>query len=231
VNYIWEAVTTERLCGADVSDVRFVPARDFSPYMEVNPEDLNETRVARDFRVEVNPYVRFHEIFGSWLNPKFTEFPEYKSAVFDILMHLLLAMDKKSGYDRRGIRRLFIKRDIQSGVYGKEIASFFRPLDDGEKDAVADGLISLYGSGVSVYLHGLVCKRIFPNAAFYLKREGKRVLLLYLGCVKSPRSEAAALLCQRLFLPADLEAVYYWDKHFGVIGMPETMKIGDIALF
>jgi hypothetical protein len=31
--------------------------------------------------------------------------------------------------------------------------------------------------------------------------------------------------------PADLEAVYYWDKHFGVIGMPETMKIGDIALF
>jgi hypothetical protein len=230
MKYIWEAVTKNRLGDSSLSDVSFVPARNFSPYMEVNFENLNETDIPSDLRIEVNPFIRFNSIFGSYMRPEFSEFSEYKDAVFDILMHLLLAADKKSGHDRRSIRRLLIVEDIQNGAFGNGIENDFALLDDEGREAIADGLISVYEHGISVYLHNAICKKLFPNMIPYLKIRGKRTLLLYLGCHKTPRGEAGVTLCQRLFLPEDLKTGIFWDKHFGIIGIPETMRLGETVL-
>jgi hypothetical protein len=110
---------------------------------------------------------------------------------------------------------------------GRDIGNDFASVGDFERDAITDGLISLLDHGFSVYLHGKVCKRIFPNMISYLKIRGERMIFLYLGKPKTPRGEAAERLCQRLFLPADLKTDVYWDKHFGIVGIPETMRIDE----
>jgi hypothetical protein len=230
MKYIWEATTSERLDGADISDVSFVPAQNFSPYMEVNSEYLNETRPRKDLRVEINPYVRFYDIFANYLDPAFSEFPEYRGALFDIVFHFLLATDRRSGHDRRSVRGLLIEDDISDGVFGDEIASLFGLLAERERAAIADGLISLYEHGLSVYLYEIVCRKMFPDMTSYLKTRGRKALLLYFGSSKTPQSEAAALLCQIFFLPADLPAEYYWEKHFGILGVSETMRLDDTVL-
>jgi hypothetical protein len=227
MKYIWEVVTKDKLGDAALSDVSFVPARNFSPYMEVNFDNLNEMHVGDNLRIEVNPFVRFCEIFEGYLRPEFTEFEEYREALFDMLMHFLLATDKKSGHTDRSIRKLLIARNIRNGAMGRDIKNDFASVSDFERDAITDGLISLLDHGLSVYLHGKVCKRIFPNMISYLKIRGERVIFLYLGIPKTLRGEAAERLCQRLFLPADLKTDVYWDKHFSIIGIPETMRIDE----
>jgi hypothetical protein len=228
MNYIWEAVTKKRLAGAELSDISFVPAQNFSPYTEVNTECLNESRIAADLRVEVNPFVRFNKIFASYMNPDFKEFPEYRAAIFDILMRLLLYTDKKSGYDRNDIERFFYKGVIAGGAYGEKIKAKFSRLAEEEKDAIADGLITLYRSGdVSIHLYCFVMRRLFPRMIPYLKIKGEMALLVYLGRAETEESEAAAVLCEDFFLPADLKVSYYFDRHFGIFGIDETMKLGE----
>ncbi|MDR1245681.1 MAG: hypothetical protein LBK57_01470 [Clostridiales Family XIII bacterium] len=230
MKYIWEAVTKNRLCGAMLSDVFFVPARNFSPYMEVNSENLNETCISGDLRIEVNPFIRFHGIFGSFMRPKLSEYDEYRNALFDIIMHFLLATDKKSGHNSRSILRLLISRDIRNGLFGREIGKDFALLDDKAADAIADGLIFLYEHGVSVHLHGEICKRLFENMISYMKVRGERTLLIYHGISATRYGAMIATLCRRLFLPANMKTEFYWDKHFGIIGIPETMKTGEMVL-
>jgi hypothetical protein len=230
MNYIWEAVTKKRLCRAELSDVSFVPAQNFSPYMEVNTEFLNETRIADGLTVHVNPFVRFHEIFGYFHDSEFTEFPAYRAAVFDMLFHMLLYTDKKSGYDLRAVKRLFVKEDIEGDVYGKENRNLFALLSEEEKELITDGLLTLYDADVSLHLHGTVMKRLFPCMISYFKMQGERMLLIYLEAAKTEEVEAVAMLCEKFFLPADLKVKYYFDKHFGIFGIDETMKIGEMVL-
>jgi hypothetical protein len=231
MNYIWEAVTKERLAGAALSDVSFVPAQNFSPYMEVNAAYLNEARIAADLRVEVNPFVRFHEIFASYMEPAFTAFPAYRRALFDMLTHMLLYTDKKSGYDRLAVERLFVTADIRSGVYGKEVQEDFSRVGEAGWDAIADGLSILYKTGTpTLHLYIYVTRRLFPHMIPYLKVRGDRFLLVYLGRAKDAESEAASRLCETFFLPADLKVRYYFDKHFGIFGVDETMRLGETVL-
>jgi hypothetical protein len=230
MNYIWQAVTEERRGGAALSDISFVPARNFSPYMEVNQDALNAAAVPDDGRIEVNPFIRFHDIFADFLRPGIHEFPEYRERLFDICMHFLLAADQRSGYDRRSVWVSLFCRDVADGVYDTEIADMFALLGKKGKNVIASGLVSLYKCGASLHLHGAVFRTFFPNRISYLKIQGERALLLYIPCKKTPENEAAALLCEAFFLPLDLKTDYYWERHFGILGVPETMRLGEMVL-
>jgi hypothetical protein len=230
MNYIWELVTAKRRGDTALSDISFVPAENFSPYMEVNPEELNKAAIPEDLRVEVNPFIRFHEIFAGFLRPELLDFPEFRERLFDILMHFLLSADKNGGYDRRSIQMLFIKRNISAGIYGHEIVQMFTLLNENGKNIIASSLITLYKCGVSMHLHGKTLRRLFPQMIPYLKTQGERALLLYIPCQKTPENEAAALLCQRFFLPSDLKTDYYWGRHFGIFDVPETIRLDETVL-
>jgi hypothetical protein len=227
MNYIWETVTVKRRGDTELSDISFVPAENFSPYMEVNFEELNNTALPDDLRIELNPFVRFNKIFGGFLRPELLDFPEFRERFFDILMHLLLAADKRSGYDRRRIWMLFMKRNIESGDCETEISEKFALLGEKEKNWLTNGLVSLYKCGISVYLHREIFRKFFPSMISYLKTQGKRVLLLYIPYKRTPEREAAAFLCQWFFLPEDLKTEYYWERHFGIFDIPETIRLDE----
>jgi hypothetical protein len=161
------------------------------------------------------------------MRPEFTEFTEYRDTMFDMLMHLLLATDKKSGHDRRSIRRFSIARNIQNGGFGLDVKNDFAALSDFERDTIADGLIALRESGFSFHLYGEICKRIFPNMILYLKIREEKALLVYHGEPETPRREAVARLCREFLLPADLKTDFYWDRHFGIFDIPETIRLDE----
>jgi hypothetical protein len=135
------------------------------------------------------------------------------------------------GHWRRSIRSRRIRQDLLEGALGGEVASLYHALGEKERTTIADGLQNLFPNGPSFYLHGLVCRELFPHFISYRRTGSEKGLLLYLATAKTPVSYAAATLCQWFFLPIDLPVYYYWTKHFGVIGFDATMRQDELVLF
>ena len=87
MKYIWELVALAKSQELRPTDIVFTSAKEFSPYLELSFEDLNDYSVPSV--AEVNPYYRFLVVFKDYFDPDYDGDSEIRTELFNLIIHYL----------------------------------------------------------------------------------------------------------------------------------------------
>lgn len=230
MNYIWEMLLKADKQNIKREDVKFVHAKMSSPYMEISLNDLNLTSLPEDNVIEVNEYYRFYEIFKDLFNINIEESQELREVLLDVLLHYLGELDLKMGLCKTEFYKKFLFKDILNSVFGEKLAKDILCFEKEELDVLLNGVITIYRAGISLQLFKEVLRKIFVNSVIYISKEKPKNVYIYLDEYQEKKLETKINVIVETFLPINMKPLIFWDKHFGIIGLENTMKINEIVM-
>lgn len=231
MNYIWDVLLHAGAQGMGKEQIRFIPARTASPYAEVALVLLNQLDLREDHEVEINALMRHDAILGPLIDINLKECPQLRRMLFDVILHYLAILDLRQGYSKNEYSNRFILYNIRDGVYGEKFSKDLQAFTKEEVLAILSSLQILYKSGTSVFLFEKIIHVIFPDSIVYKNNDRFRELLIYIGKKKNTAEEKKLNILLDLFLPLDYAMHLFWDHHFGIIGVEETLLLGDMEIF
>ncbi|RFZ79592.1 hypothetical protein DS742_07405 [Lacrimispora amygdalina] len=230
MNYIWDVALKAQKQGVSFEDIIFYPARPVTPYTEVAFSDINQRELA-DPIVEVNAMYRFNIIFKSLLDTEYEDDAELKEALFDVLMHYLALLDLRQGFCRWEYYQQFFKRDFYDGKFGTRHKELFDSDDRQHSKYFSAYLVAQYQAGSSLIYLRAVIKALYPRSIVYLNTDKKLELLIYIGKKETLKLRRQVEYLCDAFIPFEYTVHLFWDKHFGIIGIDETMVPDEIIVF
>ena len=122
-------------------------------------------------------------------------------------------------------------KNIEKGAFGEDIKGNFKVFKEYEKVIIADGLYCMYNFLDMLEAFKKVFKAIFSDSIIYDRLTSETNIVIYLNYKKTKENMLKVDFIKEMFLPLGLEVDLFWEKHFGVIGVDITMRIGEIAIF
>jgi len=229
LTYIWEVLLNADEQGFPREGIRFVQTKTLSPYMEITYEDLNRENIG-EAPVEVNAYYRFSAIFDHLLNG-LDDYPELRDCLYDILMHYVALINIREGLCKNEYYGIFLSEDVKSGRYGRQFKEVFDTFTRRQSRFVVENMIRLYSLGSSVTLFRTVMRQLYPSSLIYLDVVDRRELLVYVGSKETPELRRQIDFLLALFVPFDYIIHLFWDMHFGILGVNETLELDDFVIY
>lgn len=131
---LWDVLIEAKNKDIPLEKIKFIIPEKISPYMEINSIDLNEIDTLGDTNiVEVNPYIRFYEIFEKISDDLYIKKDEIREAVYNIIMHLLGQIDLTEGTYRGDYELKFLERELLNGKFGNIVKINYRYFTKDEK--------------------------------------------------------------------------------------------------
>lgn len=231
MNYIWDMLIKAEKAGIEKEDITFVKAKVYSPYMELAFEDINAMLLDSSPEIEINPYYRFFKIFKNLYDPDYEGEEELRNVLFDLLIHHLADTDAYMGMNKQEFYKRFILEDIRNGCFGSELKAKFKLFDDKEQQILLSRIIQQYQLGESLQLLKETIHLFYRYSNIYLMKQEKDEVLIYLG-EKNTKEESDRLhFLLDFFLPVKYNIRIYWEHHFGVLEVQNTMKMDGIVLY
>ena len=229
MNYIWELLVRGRQQGISHHEITFTYPERFSPYTELSFEHLNQEEVMEV--ADVNPYYRFNEVFQGYFHPDYLEDKEVREVLFDIIIHYLANLDSYKGMTKREYHINFTIREIESGIFGETVREGFQTCTLKEKKIIAENVLRLHQTGEGIYLFQDSIRKVFEKSTIFANNSDRDMLLIHLAVPETREREQKIQLLKTLFLPFKYEMRIYWEYLFGVVGVPELMKQGEILMY
>lgn len=230
MNYLWEVLLQAKEQAIPEENIRFSQARSYSPYIELAEEYLNITRLEEPCTVEVNSNYRFQKIFQALFHPDVTDYPALRKSLFQLVFHQLGDNDIRSGMTREAYYKKLLGSAFAGGDYGADYAEAYALFPGWEREILLDGLLTLYREGDSIELFRHVMTALISSCIVYGSNDNPYELLIYIGRKKSETLERKVQFVLRQFLNIRYCAQLYYEYHFGIIGMEETMRVDEIAI-
>jgi len=209
--------------------IRFKQTTTVSPYMEVAYEELNREHLD-EAPVEVNAYYRFGSIFDHLLLG-LEGYPELRETLYDILMHYLAEINLREGLCKNEYHGLFLRDDVKNGKFGRQFREVFSTFERRHIRFVVESMVRLYKLGPSVELFKSVIRQVYPRSITYLDAVERRELLVYIGRKETPELRKQVNFLLSLFVPFDYVTHLFWDMHFGIIGVNETLELDEFVIY
>ena len=229
MKYIWELMVRAKAREMRPTELVFAPAKVFSPYLELNFEDLNDSGVPSV--AEVNPYYRFLSVFKDYFDPDYEGDVEIRHELFNLIVHYLAELDTYMGMTRREYEIILVIDDIEHGLYGDEVCDGFSLFDLLEKKIVANSLLRFYILNEGVYLFQDTIRKLYKRSTVYGNLTGRDVLLIHLLVEESEVHVRRVQVLESLFLPYHYEVEIYWIHLFGIMGIDGAMKMGEMVMY
>jgi len=229
LTYIWEVLLKADEQGFPREKIRFAQTKTHSPYMEVAYEELNREHLD-EAPVEVNAYYRFSAIFDHLLDG-LGEYPQFREFLYDILMHYIAEINMREGLCKSEYHGLFLREDVKAGRFGREFREVFKTFDRHQVRFVVESMVRLYRLGSSITLFRTVMRQLYPKSLIYLDVVERRELLVYIGKKETPELKKQVDFLLSLFVPFDYIIHLFWDVHFGIIGVNETLDLDDFVVY
>lgn len=230
MNYIWEAALAADRAKTAREKITYKPVQNGSPYAEVVLENLN-SRELENAEVEVNPLYRFAGEFSALLDVNIKEYEQTRNLLFDIVMHYMVQADLRQGLSRQEYALRFLLKDILGGVCGAQASTVVKSFPMEKLRILLLLILKLYQCGSSVYLFREIMRHIYPDSMIYASNETDRQVLAYIGTKETDEERARLEFLRDMFLPVDFHVFLFWEHHFGIIDVDETMRLDEVVLF
>ena len=229
--YIWYSLYMLLSKNKDPKIIRYQTSNKLSAYFELNMEELNYELIEKEVVIETNPFYRFTDIFNEIMNPDLQEGIELRKEMENIILHILGNLDLQEGLNKRIIMNRLIEQKIESGRYGESVKENFKVLTRIEKIIIADGLQDKYKCMKELEVFKKVFSKIYIDSIIYDSLEEQEQIILYINEEKTEENKKKEKLIEKLFLPLGLTSRVFYKRHFGLMGVEETMKIGEMVIF
>ena len=230
MNFLWDIALKAQQQGKREEELLFCQAREYSPFYEQAFSCLNETKV-EEAVIELNLLVRFAEIFQYILAEDNRQYPQFEKYLIDAALHMILHADIYHGVSKRDIYIRKLTQEIENGTYWKRAAEEFKLIPFEKRSRIATLVLNQIQTGASVMTFRRALLVMFPNAVLYQIKAERKKLLLYLKMDKNKTDERMLQLIEDMFLPVSYHLRVFWKYHFGIIGVDDTMKIDEIAIY
>lgn len=230
MNYAWEAVLMAELNGRERDSLQFVDAVTPSPYIEVSVTDLNSREPEGD-RVEINPIYRLGDVFGRLFDRDTDEMAQTRALFFDVCMHYIVQLDLREGLSKEDYYYSLISDDIRTGRYGWKAAERFALFGKQEQKQILRAYLRLLKTGSYQEEFRRAVKGIYTDALVYENNETAYELLVYLGAADTDTQRERAAFLREMFLPVQETVHYFYENHFGIIDVDETMAVDEMVIF
>ena len=230
MNFLWDIALKAQQQGKREEELLFCQAREYSPFYEQAFSCLNETKV-EEAVIELNLLVRFAEIFQYILPEDNRQYPQFEKYLIDAALHMILHADIYHGVSKRDIYIRKLTQEIENGTYWKRAAEEFKLIPFEKRSRIATLVLNQLQTGASVMTFRRALLVLFPNAVLYQIKAERKKLLLYLKMDKNKTDERMLQLIEDMFLPVSYHLRVFWKYHFGIIGVDDTMKIDEIAIY
>lgn len=230
MNYIWEAALAADRAGTEREAVRFISVRNGSPYAEVVLENINSLELERQ-EVEVNPLYRFSREFSGVFDINNEGYQKARELFFDVAMHYMVQLDLRQGLSKQEYALRFLLKDLLEGVCGSQAASVIKGFEKEKTRRLLRLILKLYQCGSSIYLFREVMRCMYPDSMVYASNEAVRQVLIYVGAKETEVERERLEFLRGMFLPVNFEVFLFWEHHFGIIDVEETMRLDEIILF
>ena len=229
---LWDVLIEAKNKDIPLEKIKFIIPEKISPYMEINSIDLNEVDTLGDTNiVEVNPYIRFYEMFEKISDDLYIKKDEIREAVYNIIMHLLGQIDLTEGTYRGDYELKFLERELLNGKFGNIVKINYRYFTKDEKTEVLWHILNMYRRGDLFGTYKDILKKLYTRSIIYLMQEEKSEVLIYLGAEDNNENRGKIEFLHEMFLPMEYSTRIFWKCHFGIIGAEDTMSIDEIEIF
>ncbi|MGN0330384.1 MAG: hypothetical protein ACI4D5_03995 [Kineothrix sp.] len=230
MNYAWEAALQADREGIPREKLVFVPLQDGSPYTEIGQEMINARQLDRA-EVGINPLYRFAGVFAEIFDRNTEGYEKTRELLFRIFMQYMVQLDLRQGLSRQEYALRFLFRDIQEGVYGERAAEVICGIEQGKRRRLLQLILKLYRCGSSLHLFREVMRCMYPDSLVYASNEEVQQLLIYVGAEETPEEAGRLAFLRDMFLPVSQQVYLFWERHFGIIDVEETMVLDEMVLF
>lgn len=235
MNFLWDIVLCAQEQGWKEEELFFRQAQEYSPFFEPSFSCVNEQQIDSG-TIELNLLYRFADMFQDILAPehiglKEDEYEEFRMFFVDAVLHAVLYTDLRHGLSKRDLYIRKIREELLDGTFWKGAVRAFRQIEHLKQNRLAALLLSQMETGSSLIIFRRSVLILYPEAMLYQMRYERKKLLLYLSSRKTEAGEQIMQFVQDLFLPVGFELRIFWQYHFGVIGIEDTMKLDETALY
>lgn len=230
MNYLWEAMLYMKEHGIKYSQVRFEAARVYSAYMEVSNVFLNQDEIENSGVLEVNPYYRFFDIFKDLFAPDTLEMQDIRERITNVLLHQLAENDCMSGMTKEQYYKKLLYQDFITGRYSKNMKELLELFSEKEKEAILSTILSQYSEGNSLELFKNILNHLVDDNIVYNSRSNPYEIMIYIGARREEMLEKRIEFIISTFLDICYQAALYFEYHFGIIGVDETMIVDQITM-
>jgi hypothetical protein len=230
MNGIWDIVLRARKSGNRLEELKFIKASCPSPYME-SAFDIVNTKEIIDTDIEINLIYRFSEVFSALLMEENFKYEKTREIFIDVILHCVAVWDLRNGYDKREYQAAIIIREILEQRQLSFIGNEFSLFRDSQMKKIIFYLLDLYKNKDYLFMFKKALKEVFPKSNIYENTQEKKEVLLYIGKEKNEVDIKKIDILSKLFLPISYKIEIFWDKHFGIIEVDESMIIGDMAVY
>ncbi len=213
---LWEVVLEAKKEQIPLKNLRFVHEEKGSAYMELSLPFINQDELQGETTIGVNTYCRFYSIFKHMYQPDQKEFPYLRNSLTNLIIHMLAENDARRGMTKEEYYKKLLIRDIQSGVFGNEAINVFVHMEQEEQNKLMSGWLRSYRTGSSLAIFIDMIHSLIDNSIVYHNNDFPEELLKFLI---------------ELFLDIQYHIEIYYEYHFGIIGIEDTMQIDEIAIY
>lgn len=230
MNYLWEAMLYLKEEGIEYDQIRFQVAKVYSAYLEVSNIYLNQISLEDKGILEINPFYRFWEIFKDLYAPESADGVDIKDSITNVILHGLAENDCKSGMTKESYYKKLLYQDFKAGRYGEHIRTGLELFCDMEKELILSALLCQYETGHSLDLFKHVLASFIDDTIVYSNRSNPDELIIYIGSKREDLLEKRIDFFIAIFLDIRYQVSLYFEHHFGIIGIDETMIVDRIAM-
>ena len=230
MNLAWEAALRADKSGIDREELRYVPTQNGSPYTEVALEYLNENQIEQSV-VEINPLNRFAKIYSKIFDINLKEYQKSRDVFFDIYIHYIVQLDLRQGLSRKEYQLRYILKELLEDVCQINSETVIRQIEKEKLPLILRMVWKLYRCGSSIALFREAMRLLYPYSIIYENKEEANYLLIYIGEKEGRKNRERFAFLQAVFLPINVQVYLFWERHFGIIGIDETMVLDEMVLF
>lgn len=72
---------------------------------------------------------------------------------------------------------------------------------------------------------------MYPDSLVYASNEAVRQVLVYVGVKETEGDRERLEFLEDMFLPINYQVFLFWEHHFGIMDIDETMVMDEMVLF
>jgi len=230
MNYLWEIILKAKEEGIDKNKIRFIHTTNSSPYMELSMDCLNQETLDQINVIEVNTYYRFYQIYKDMFQPELIDYADLRESLTSITLHQLAENDIRKGMTKEEYNKKMLAKDIIAGRFGTDVKNTFKLFKQEEQDTLLSGWLRSYraGSLLSIFLD--MIHRLIADSIVYHGNEASDEILIYTRQKRTWELEQKLRLLVVVFLDIRYRVDIFYEYHFGIIGIEDTMIIDEIAM-
>ena len=120
--------------------------------------------------------------------------------------------------------------DFMGDAFGSDAREAIALFSRDEREFILSGLLKQYETGSSLDIFKDMMETLIPNNIVYLSSQNSFELLVYIGWKKDKVLEDKMRFLIKMFVEIPYHVEIYYEYHFGIMGMEETMSMDEIIL-